>query len=169
VVNWEDWYEVSDNGLVQSLDRTLITDRWPNGRFFPGKLLSPSANWKGYRYVILPGKKTCFIHLMMLEAFVGPRPLGMMGLHKDDNPSHNLIENLYWGTRTDNALDSVRNGMHNHARRTHCDNCGDELKHNGRQRICPTCVRRRSREYMREKRKRQRESTSAHYSAVLHK
>jgi hypothetical protein len=33
-----------------------------------------------------------------------------MCCHKDDNRSHNHIDNLYWGTAVDNASDAKRNG-----------------------------------------------------------
>jgi hypothetical protein len=45
------------------------------------------------------------VHLLVLEAFVGPRPKGMLGLHKDDDTFNNRLSNLYWGTHRDNALD----------------------------------------------------------------
>lgn len=57
------------------------------------------------------GKKSkkC-VHHLVLEAFVGPRPAGLQGLHKDDDHTNNSLTNLYWGTRKDNAADSIRNG-----------------------------------------------------------
>lgn len=54
--------------------------------------------------------KRC-IHHLMLMIFVGPRPNGMLALHKDDNPKNNNIDNLRWGTRRDNWLDCRNNGL----------------------------------------------------------
>ena len=56
----------------------------------------------------------------LLEAFVGPCPSGQEACHANDDPRDNRLENLRWDTRSANALDSVRNGTHHAARRTHC-------------------------------------------------
>jgi hypothetical protein len=52
------------------------------------------------------------VHIMVLEAFVGPCPLGQEALHKDSNPSNNWLYNLSWGTRLDNRLDDLRRGIY---------------------------------------------------------
>ena len=53
--------------------------------------------------------KTRFIHSILLEAFVGPRPPGMLALHKNDIPHDNRLDNLYWGTESEQARDRVTN------------------------------------------------------------
>lgn len=58
------------------------------------------------------GKRQVYIHVLVLEAWVGPRPAGMLGLHYDDNPTNNNVGNLRWGTHADNIADSIRNGHH---------------------------------------------------------
>ncbi len=50
------------------------------------------------------------VHRLVLETYVGPCPEGMMGLHKDDVGTNNKLGNLYWGTRSQNAEDAIRNG-----------------------------------------------------------
>lgn len=60
------------------------------------------------------------IHTLVLEAFVGPRPEGADGCHWNDVPDDNRVENLRWDSRSANVLDSVRNGSHGFAIRTHC-------------------------------------------------
>jgi len=50
------------------------------------------------------------LHALILTAFVGPRPKGMLGCHRNDDPSDNRLENLYWGTPTTNCEDRDRNG-----------------------------------------------------------
>jgi hypothetical protein len=48
---------------------------------------------------------------LMLEAFVGPPPSSKhVARHLDDDRSHNLLENLAWGTPKQNAEDASRNG-----------------------------------------------------------
>lgn len=61
-----------------------------------------------------------FVHHLVLEAFVKPRPDGAKGLHRDDDPHNNHFSNLYWGTTQSNALDRVRNGRDHNASKTHC-------------------------------------------------
>lgn len=65
-------------------------------------------------------QKSFSVGNLVLEAFVGPRPEGMVGCHWDDDHGNNRLENLRWGARSDNGHDSVRNGTHVQARKTHC-------------------------------------------------
>lgn len=136
VVGYEDSYEVSNRGRVRSIDR------WRNARHGPvlrrGKVLK--ANWVGpprrrYAQVRLyrdGRQRGHLVHLLMLTAFIGERPEGEQGLHRDDNPAHNVIDNLYWGTPQQNWDDLRRNaGYHPcgdcgaliHPRRRHCARC----------------------------------------------
>lgn len=63
---------------------------------------------------------TVYVHHLVLEVYVGPRPEGMKGLHYDDDPHHNQVDNLYWGTSSQNAYDKVRNGNHHEAVKVRC-------------------------------------------------
>lgn len=40
--------------------------------------------------------------------------------HWDDNPHNNNIDNLLWGSYSDNKFDQVRNGKHPSSNKTHC-------------------------------------------------
>lgn len=60
------------------------------------------------------------VHAVVLNAFVGPRPDGMVCRHLDDDKTNNALSNLCWGTPRENQLDVVRNGNHFAANRTHC-------------------------------------------------
>lgn len=51
------------------------------------------------------------VHRLVLEAFVGPCPLGMQCCHWDDNPLNNKLSNLRWGTGKENMADRKRNGI----------------------------------------------------------
>ncbi|MCE2925997.1 MAG: HNH endonuclease [Phycisphaeraceae bacterium] len=55
----------------------------------------------------------------MLLAFVGPPPSPdkKQACHRNDVPTDDRIENLYWGSASDNVLDAVRNGRLNGSRR----------------------------------------------------
>lgn len=111
VVDWEGLYEVSNQGRVRSLTRRV---RCRVGmRTSHGKMLSLHPHRKGYKRVILnrPGeRKTGWVHLLVLEAFVGPRPHGrhIEGRHLDGNSLNCALENLAWGTAQQNADDRRR-------------------------------------------------------------
>jgi hypothetical protein len=90
-----------------------------------GKILRPWRNtapdqWSGVVLVGVNDGKQRPVGQLVLETFVGPRPPGLEMCHRDDDPWHNALPNLYWGTRSENRQDLVRNGRHNHARKTHC-------------------------------------------------
>jgi predicted XRE-type DNA-binding protein len=58
-----------------------------------------------------------FIHRLVLEAFVGPCPAGMEACHfPDRDPDNNHLENLRWGTKSDNAKDAMQHGTHSSLR-----------------------------------------------------
>lgn len=130
-----DLYEVSDRGSVRSLPRDFPR--------LKGRVLKPGITPKGHRFVVLSHRgvpSTKSVHILVLEAFIGPRPEGMLGLHRDDDKSNNTVENLYWGTYSDNAADAVRNGTHWPASLTECKrgHVIDGVARNGR-RYCTIC------------------------------
>ncbi|AOE44967.1 HNH endonuclease [Gordonia phage Twister6] len=128
VVGWEGFYEVSDHGQVRSIDRTVVvrcTDKADHTRTYRGQVLVGGRLPSGHRYVNLrrpgaPRARSTLVHQMVAEAFIGPRPAGSEVRHFDGNPDHNHASNLRWGTRSEQRRDDVRNGVHLHARKTHC-------------------------------------------------
>lgn len=117
VLGHEGLFEVSNRGNVRSVTRRLSDGRLWRGR--PVAQITQSRS--GYQMVNLNHpKKFRTVHSIVLEAFVGPRPAGMFGLHWNDIPNDNRLENLRWGTASDNKRDEVRNGRHYNANRTHC-------------------------------------------------
>ena len=122
VVGYEGSYEVSSLGGVRSLDRVVT---YPNGvkRKFEGRFLKLAIGQGGYPSVQLKingVRKSAFVHHLVLEAFVGPRPDGCIALHWDDNRNDNRVENLRWGTHSENRRDAVRNGRHSSSHVTAC-------------------------------------------------
>jgi len=67
---------------------------------------------KGYARVGLL-KKVVQAHALALEIWSGESPNGRNCLHKCDTPSCINPAHLFWGTQTDNNLDSVRKGRFN--------------------------------------------------------
>lgn len=49
-----------------------------------------------------------FVHRMVLEAFVGPRPEGMVAMHLNNDRADNRVENLRWGTLSENQQQMAR-------------------------------------------------------------
>jgi hypothetical protein len=120
-------------------------------KYSTGRLLVPTLTGPLYRQYLrvklCPGDGTIRyapVHHLVLEAFVGPRPEGMNGLHWDDDAMNNQLDNLRWGTDSDNQQDRVRNGRHYNTEKTECihghpfspDNT--YVKKNGA-RNCKTC------------------------------
>lgn len=108
VPGWIGFYEVSDRGNVRSCDRTLNHKK--SGRVhYTGRPLQPG--WAtGYAMVTLvetgKGRRTSrYIHDLVLEAFIGPKPIGEEVCHGPEGPQTNCLTNLRYGSRSSNALD----------------------------------------------------------------
>lgn len=57
------------------------------------------------------GQVNRLVHMLVLEAFVGPCPVGMEACHfPDRNPTNNQLCNLRWDTHVNNLADSVVHG-----------------------------------------------------------
>ena len=61
-----------------------------------------------------------YLHTAVLMAFVGPRPPGLQCRHLDGNKANNRLENLCWGTASENAEDAKRHGT-SPRKLTECD------------------------------------------------
>lgn len=122
IPGYEGYYEVSDLGRVRSLDRIISGGRWGTQRR-RGAIRALAEGAHGYLVVSLSrnGKQVNrYVHQLVLEAFVGPRPAGMEACHWDDDPGNARLDNLRWGTRSTNAHDRTRNGGCQFARRIKC-------------------------------------------------
>ena len=118
VVGFEGRYEVSDLGRVRSVDRAEIyvrRDQYSGRdlvvkRTLKGRMLRPGPNDSGHLTVAIGKGNSRLVHQLVLEAFVGPCPPRHECRHANDVPDQNTLENLCWGTRSDNLHDAVRNG-----------------------------------------------------------
>ena len=77
------------------------------------KIIKPHKNYGGYDSIGLhkDGRaKTKTIHRLLAETYIdNPDNLPFV-LHYDDDPSNNSLDNLRWGSPSDNMQDMVRNG-----------------------------------------------------------
>lgn len=129
VVGYDGVYEVSDHGNVRSLDRMVQIRDDGRQRHERGRLLSPGHDHHGYRLIVLRAhgaRRTRWVHQLVLEAFIGPKPLGQVTRHLDGDPTNNHLSNLTWGTYSENVADRVAHGRHGWAARSKCD-LGHEL------------------------------------------
>lgn len=96
-------YEVSNFGRVRSYKK------------YKRPVILRQKQKDGYRFVCLVGRDGTSpyrpVHHLVLETFVGPRPTGMETRHLNDVGIDNRLENLRWGTKTENQADRERNGI----------------------------------------------------------
>lgn len=97
-------------------DYSITTDgqiwSWKTKRY-----LKPGRDLSGHLRVVLCNGRmnTKKVHRLVLETYVGPCPKGMMCRHLDGNPANNKLDNLCWGTNSENQKDSIKHGTHNTA------------------------------------------------------
>lgn len=96
-------YEVSDLGRVRNSNTGHILVPMRTGTKRAGSQRSK------VRFSTKPRIDADVAHLV-LEAFIGPRPEGLIAMHADDDSSNNALSNLSWGTHADNANDMVERG-----------------------------------------------------------
>lgn len=146
----EKWLPVAGTGgkyLVSSRGRVM----GPRGT-----ILRPAKHVRGYlKVTIRPeggGRYTENVHRLVARAFI-ENPLNLPYVcHWDDNPENNAVENLRWGTASDNVNDAVRNGVHPESKVTHCpqgheytnENTAISKLRDGWCRKCRKCLNRRS-------------------------
>lgn len=121
-------YEVSDRGRIRSLTRR-VPRRGGTTAIRQGRLLRPSlsghstpqftANRDGVQERI-------FVHHAVLAAFVGPKPEGMIAMHRNGDPTDNRLVNLRYGTRAEVSLGARQRGTMRGLSITHCPR-GHEL------------------------------------------
>jgi hypothetical protein len=96
-----DGYEVSNLGRIAAIKNGERFIRKPN---FATHYLSISFKRR-------PKDKTQTsrnIHVVVAEAFIGPRPSGMVVCHIDGNRYNNAASNVCYGTPNENVYDAVK-------------------------------------------------------------
>ncbi len=105
VVGWEGSYEVSNCARIRAI--------FDGSRYVGPRIIKTCVTRSGYERVIFCRhgvKRYRFVHAVMLETFVGPRPSGYHACHGDGNPLNNQLDNLRWDTPLGNSRDTARHG-----------------------------------------------------------
>lgn len=144
----EEWRPVAGYADYQISSLGRVLSRAPRKGNQSPRLLRPGLTTAGYPTVVLcrPGqKRTHYIHHLVAEAFIGPRPKDMDIRHLDGNPANCEPSNLAYGTVSDNAYDRVRHGTHVQSRKTRCpqnhpyDETNTYIQPSTGGRVCRTC------------------------------
>lgn len=110
------YYEINSSGQVRSIDRKV----WggPRMGFYlkRGRILKPGIASHGYPTVSLGRRNSRTLHSLVAEAFLGPCPQGCEVRHKDGNRQNPRLENLEYGTRSDNMKDAAKHGSRDNRR-----------------------------------------------------
>lgn len=123
---YEGIYEVSDRGMVRSLDRDeVVTGPRGGVRHRQGRPLR-QFTMKTNPYLCVRLSKdgraqTRTVHSLVLGAFAEPRLPGQECRHGTGGPHDNRWpENICWGSKSENTFDQVEHGTHHHSRKTTC-------------------------------------------------
>lgn len=147
IPGYEGYYAATRAGDIYSLPRT-VTHK--NGAEHPvsGRKLRPGLT-NGYWLVNLckDGQRTERVHYLVALTFLGPRPERAQVRHLDGNSLNPHIDNLAYGTASENRYDSVIHGTHNEARKTECKYGHPFDRVGKRQRVCSACSRASSAKY----------------------
>ena len=117
-------YDVSSLGYVRSLSHMTNGRGWREGR-----VLKPSATPSGYSQVQLSvdGRvEHAYVHDLVAEAFIGPKPEGQEVRHGPGGKSDNSAANLSYGTHKQNIDDMIEHGTRTSGDRHHLAKLTDE-------------------------------------------
>lgn len=113
IPGYEGRYQASNMGRIRSVDEFVRCGKGGKGsRLKKGRVLRPAGQKKDphLRVVLGHGASGVCVHNLVVLAFIGPRPRGADIRHLDGNPLNNRVDNLAYGTRTENILDVFRVG-----------------------------------------------------------
>lgn len=133
VIGWGDLYEVSSLGRVRSLDRVvhdLSRGGSPRARVIKGRALKCYRHTFGYLQLRLCRSGVnvpVYVHHLVAEAFLGPRPVGMEVAHNDGNPANSAASNLRYDTPKNNTSDQIRHGTRKVGTQKRNSKLNDEL------------------------------------------
>lgn len=143
IPGYEGIYRVSSCGEIFSVKRQRERKAFPTARGKHLRLtLSKDGRTKNFR-----------VHQLVLLAFVGEKPIGLVSRHLNGNGFDNHVTNLAYGTHSENAIDRVLHGHDARSKTTHCPR-GHELTDENTYRDkknCRSCLKCRRDYYHRQK------------------
>lgn len=120
-------YQVSSWGRVRSIDRIDRLGRAHKGVM---KKINPTSRGS-YLQVTLGGgntkNRTIEVHNLVLEAFKGPCPAGLVGSHRNGNGHDNKLSNLLYETQIENLARMKVHGTKTGSRDHHLTRQRDAL------------------------------------------
>lgn len=116
VVGYEDAYEVSNRGRVRQTGKVrsnASSHRLMKQNLFKGRnylYVGLCPNGLGSQNIAKCQKKIP-VHVLVAEAFLGPRPSGLVVNHKDGCSLNNWAENLEYCTTAGNSHHAFKTGL----------------------------------------------------------
>lgn len=123
VVGFEGFYEVSDFGRVKrcctvvDVGGTGAGTSYGSRRPIAERIMRTPANSSGYPLLSLSrngSRKNHYVHALVAEAFLGPRPDGYEVAHRDGNRLNPKAANLMYATPSENNLQKTQHGTSQH-------------------------------------------------------
>lgn len=111
IPEYEGLYEVSDQGRVKSIAR--LVKQGGHDRRVHERIRKTYTRASGHLQTSLSKAgviRSWEVHVLVMLAFVGPRPAGMEVRHLNGNPADNRLSNLRYGTRAENVQDAIAHG-----------------------------------------------------------
>ncbi len=119
IPGWEKYYSVSNLGRIRSEKRFIDEKRaegWKPKKYeVKEKILNPRLmkEGKGYWRVSLSREskiKYIYVHRAVAWAFIGPQEKGIEVRHINGDSQDNILENICYGTKSENIADAKRHG-----------------------------------------------------------
>ncbi len=105
----EEWREIHD-GYYEVSNLGNVRRAKPGTATFVGRPVLPIISGGGYAQVALSGMtaRRAYIHHLVCEAFIGPRPAGAVVNHLDANKQNNCRSNLEYVSFRENVEHALR-------------------------------------------------------------